>query len=142
VIVNSETYKARLSKCGSCKHYNKTTRSCGTLLNRLHPNPDKATYRGKEIELCGCVMAVKGRLKIARCPIGKWGRDLTKYELSEVKRIVDTMGDGQSIGRDERKDFYKVYSMVYGRTKTDEKCKPCFNKELKEFVNDYKNGSN
>ena len=138
MFVNSETYKARMDKCGACPNYKRSTRSCGTILTRLTPNPDKVKFGRGEAELCGCVMSVKARLKVARCPVNKWQRDLTAYELREMKRVVESLEDKTRISAEERKDFYKVFSMVHGRSKKDENCKPCFLKELKEFINYYK----
>lgn len=137
MLVNKDTYKKRLDKCHDCPNYKRATRSCGTILTRLTPNPDKVKFGRGEAELCGCVMSVKARLKVARCPINKWGRDLTKYELSEMERVVTNLKDKSRITAEERKDFYKVLSMVGGTNKTDENCKPCFLKELKEFINNY-----
>jgi len=78
----------RLKTCEACKHYVKSTQSCGTLIlgDKLSPEDlaeaeelNEVTHYRKKLRLCGCRMTVKTKYSLFRCPINKWGR----YKLSE-----------------------------------------------------------
>ncbi len=55
VFVESSMQSNRLAICNSCPEFIKSTSQC---------------------RKCGCFMSAKTRLKMASCPIGKWGKDV------------------------------------------------------------------
>ena len=78
----------RLKICRACKHYRPEFNTCGTLIlgDKLSPEDlelaeaaNEVTHYRKKLRLCGCVMPVKTKYSLFRCPINKWGR----YKLSE-----------------------------------------------------------
>lgn len=54
----------RMEVCRACPHFRRPLGTCGT------PVWGETTASGAE--LCGCVMAVKTKLKRSKCPIDKW----------------------------------------------------------------------
>jgi hypothetical protein len=54
VFVESTVQSSRMAICHSCPDFNATTTQC---------------------KRCGCFMSAKTRLKVASCPIAKWGAD-------------------------------------------------------------------
>jgi protein-arginine kinase activator protein McsA len=48
---SDQLMQERISICHQCEHYFKPTTTC---------------------KKCGCIMAVKTKLKQAACPVGKW----------------------------------------------------------------------
>jgi len=78
----------RLKICRACKHYRPEFNTCGTLIlgDKLSPEDlesaeaaNEVTHYRKKLRLCGCVMPIKTKYSLFRCPINKWGR----YQLSE-----------------------------------------------------------
>ena len=55
VFVESSLQSKRLAICNSCPEFIQGTSQC---------------------KKCGCFMSAKTRLKMASCPIGKWGKDV------------------------------------------------------------------
>jgi hypothetical protein len=53
-ITDQAIVDKRYDLCKSCEHFIKATTQCTK---------------------CGCIMKAKTTLKIAECPIGKWGRE-------------------------------------------------------------------
>jgi hypothetical protein len=53
-ISNQEKINKRFEICKTCVHFIKATTQCTQ---------------------CGCIMKAKTTLKIAECPIGKWGKE-------------------------------------------------------------------
>lgn len=54
VFVDGDIQSSRMAICHACPDFYETTSQC---------------------KRCGCFMSAKTRLKVASCPIGKWGRE-------------------------------------------------------------------
>ena len=65
--VSPDLYDTRMRICENCPFFNKTTKSCGTLMVG-----GTVEYEGKEMELCGCHIPTKALYKDDGCPLGKW----------------------------------------------------------------------
>lgn len=55
VFVEATVQTNRMAICQSCPEFNASTTQC---------------------KKCGCFMSAKTRLKVATCPVNKWGKDI------------------------------------------------------------------
>lgn len=135
MLVDNDTYKKRIGICHKCPHYKIATRSCGTLLLG-----DEVKHGRGTTKLCGCVIKVKARLKIARCPINKWRRDLTKKQVEDLENAINAIGNHrEQTTREQINTFYEARNAITQDQKVYNKCKPCFQNEFNEMVTFLKN---
>lgn len=59
--VPKESFEKRLSICNECEEYDKG---------------------GKRCRKCGCFMEYKAKLRIVECPMGKWGKEEYKRDVT------------------------------------------------------------
>jgi len=71
LFVKHNEYKRRLDICRTCKFFEASTQSCGTLIVGDEVEIE-VKFKRKTIKLCGCVMPVKAKLAFASCPASKW----------------------------------------------------------------------
>jgi len=71
-ILNDEQRKERVDICQGCEFYHPLTTHC---------------------KQCGCMMAMKTRLPLAKCPINKWGI----HPIAQ--KIIDENGGADMIGK-------------------------------------------
>ena len=98
LFVSQNTRAARLEICKGCEHFNKSTRSCGTLLKKK---------KVKGGTLCGCFMPAKASLKSEACPIGKWGPTVNPQDLAEIREFVNSLEN--FISRDQNEKLVEMY---------------------------------
>ena len=130
-------YKRRLEICRTCKFFEATTQSCGTLIVGDEVETE-VLFRRKTIKLCGCVMPVKAKLAFASCPASKWDGVLSVEEQIEFKRFLLDM---KAQGRLEQNDMLKFYSFkdkATGAFNERSTCPPCVKKDINSFLESMK----
>jgi hypothetical protein len=127
---------SRMKTCQECKHYRKTTMSCGTLIvGNSVPEENEFNYRKKKVRLCGCVMPVKTKLIFAKCPLNKWDSfRLSKEEIAELREFVGGL-PLSSLSREQVKKLYEMKSKLTGRRENPSTCGSCVAGLIKEFKN-------
>ena len=94
--------KQRFDTCRVCKYYKASSHSCGTKFigNKVEDEPDEneVTYYRRKARLCGCDMRLKSWLRLAECPVGKWGRyNLTDDDAERLKAFIDSLPKSGSV---------------------------------------------
>ena len=131
-------YKRRLDICRTCKFFEPSTQSCGTLILGDEVENTEVLFRRKSIKLCGCVMPVKAKLAFASCPASKWDGVLSVEEQIEFKRFLLDM---KAQGRLEQKDMLRFYSFkdkATGAFNERSTCPPCVKKDINSFLESMK----
>lgn len=127
LFASQNTRAARLEICKGCEHFNKSTRSCGTLLKKK---------KVKGGTLCGCFMPAKASLKSEACPIGKWGPTVNPQDLAEIREFVNSLEN--FISRDQNEKLVEMYNRTYGTNEVPSNCSSCVRgmiENLKKTVN-------
>jgi hypothetical protein len=96
ILAHPKVRKERLEICQSCKWYKPQTKSCGTLIlgNDVSEEvlaENNVTYYKKEFTLCGCVMPIKTKLSMAKCPANKWTSALTDEDIEEIREFLKSI---------------------------------------------------
>jgi len=137
LFAKSNEYKRRLEICRTCKFFEPSTQSCGSLIVGDEVETE-VLFRKKSIKLCGCVMPIKAKLAFASCPASKWNGVLSKDEQIEFKRFLLDM---KAQGRLEQKDMLKFYSFkdkATGAFNERSTCPPCVKKDINTFLESMK----
>ncbi len=137
LFAKSNEYKRRLEICRSCKFFEPSTQSCGTLIVGDEVETE-VLFRKKSIKLCGCVMPIKAKLAFASCPASKWNGVLSIEEQIDFKRFLLDM---KAQGRLEQKDMLKFYSFkdkATGAFNERSTCPPCVKKDINTFLESMK----
>jgi len=137
LFAKSNEYKRRLEICRTCKFFEPSTQSCGSLIVGDEVETE-VLFRKKSIKLCGCVMPIKAKLAFASCPASKWNGVLSMDEQIEFKRFLLDM---KAQGRFEQKDMLKFYSFkdkATGAFNERSTCPPCVKKDINTFLESMK----
>jgi len=137
LFAKSNEYKRRLEICRTCKFFEPSTQSCGSLIVGDEVETE-VLFRRKSIKLCGCVMPIKAKLAFASCPASKWEGVLSIEEQIEFKRFLLDM---KAQGRLEQKDMLKFYSFkdkATGAFNERSTCPPCVKKDINTFLESMK----
>ena len=137
LFAKSNEYKRRLEICRTCKFFEPSTQSCGTLILGDEVETE-VLFRKKSIKLCGCVMPIKAKLAFASCPASKWNGVLSIDEQIEFKRFLLDM---KAQGRLEANDMLKFYSFkdkATGAFNERSTCPPCVKKDINTFLESMK----
>lgn len=127
LFASQNTRAARLEICKGCEHFNKSTRSCGTLLKKK---------KVKGGTLCGCFMPAKASLKSEACPIGKWGPTVNPQDFKEIQEFVNSLEN--FISREQNQKLVDMYNRTYGTNEIPSNCSSCVRamiESLKKVVN-------
>jgi len=138
LFAKSNEYKRRLEICRTCKFFEPSTQSCGSLIVGDEVETNEVLFRKKSIKLCGCVMPIKAKLAFASCPASKWNGVLSMDEQIEFKRFLLDM---KAQGRLEQKDMLKFYSFkdkATGAFNERSTCPPCVKKDINTFLESMK----
>jgi hypothetical protein len=137
LFAKSNEYKRRLEICRTCKFFEASTQSCGSLIVGDEVETE-VLFRRKSIKLCGCVMPIKAKLAFASCPASKWEGVLSMDEQIEFKRFLLEM---KAQGRLEQKDMLRFYSFkdkATGAFNERSTCPPCVKKDINTFLESMK----
>lgn len=122
-FVTGQKRTDRLNICHACEHFVSSTKSCGDLV----------TEAFTDSKLCGCHMPTKTRLKVASCPLGKWGAEITETDLTEIRNIIENPTKATN------GDLARIYSKATGTNTQASQCSSCNRRmlnELKTLLND------
>jgi hypothetical protein len=92
--------KERFDTCRACKYYKASTHSCGTKFigNAIDEDENVVTYYRRKTRLCGCDMRLKTWLRLAQCPVGKWGKyKLTDEDEEQLRLFIASLPKSGSI---------------------------------------------
>ena len=123
-FVTGQKRNDRLAICKSCEHFVESTKSCGDLV----------TEAFTDSKLCGCHMPTKTRLKVASCPLDKWGAEITATDLQEIKKFLKTENQFRTNGQ-----LAKLYGKATGTNQQPSSCSSCNRRmlgELQKLIND------
>jgi len=137
LFAKSNEYKRRLEICRTCKFFEPSTQSCGSLIVGDEVETE-VLFRKKSIKLCGCVMPIKAKLAFASCPASKWNGVLSMEEQIEFKRFLLDM---KAQGRLEQNDMLRFYSFkdkATGAFNERSTCPPCVKKDINTFLESMK----
>jgi hypothetical protein len=137
LFAKSNEYKRRFEICRTCKFFEPSTQSCGTLIVGDEVETE-VLFRKKSIKLCGCVMPIKAKLAFASCPASKWNGVLSLEEQIEFKRFLLDM---KAQGRLEQNDMLRFYSFkdkATGAFNERSTCPPCVKKDINTFLESMK----
>jgi Cys-tRNA synthase (O-phospho-L-seryl-tRNA:Cys-tRNA synthase) len=145
ILAHPKVRKERLEICQSCKWYKSHTKSCGTLIigNDVSEEvlaENNVTYYKKEFTLCGCVMPVKTKLSMAKCPANKWTSALTDEDINQIKDFLKTINviDGkikvQRITSEQVKTIFEWMKKLKGQPVEITSCGKCIEDAVKSLI--------
>lgn len=126
----------RMSICRSCEYYKEETRSCGTLIMGDDLGELVDVGKKRKVRLCGCIMPLKTKFKIASCPLKKWGSELSKEDLKELKELFGRI-EGDRMKTEDATKLVQAYNKTFGANKQVTSCGACLRdlvKEIKETL--------
>jgi hypothetical protein len=129
IFVKPEVSAERMRTCKSCKFYKSETQSCGTLLLG-----DTVTYYRNKIKLCGCIMPIKTKFHMAKCPAGKWEQvALTEVQIEKLKEFMQSIENKGKLTGQQVQKLFEWKARITGRTEQTSTCSDCVRKLLKEM---------
>jgi len=127
--VRNELYRERMDICRRCKYFQAHTQTCGTPVIG-----ETVTYRRKEYHLCGCIMPIKAKLKVASCSVNKWLPTVDRELLMKAKEVGDRLPpEGQRLGRineEEQIAIHDAYVALTGMKAKRNTCSTCWTKMI------------
>ena len=97
LFVNATIRTERYNTCEGCEHFVTTTKSCGPLV----------TEAFTDSPLCGCYMPAKTKLKVASCPLGKWGATIQPEDIEQIREYLDRPNPEKTI--EELNEFSRKF---------------------------------
>ena len=117
LLVSKQVREMRMETCRACEHFVTATQSCGPLV----------TEAFTDSKLCGCHMPTKTRLKVAKCPLDKWGATVTDEDLDAVRDMLENKRHYTN------EDLVRWYNKLTGANRQRTTCTPCNNEMVKEL---------
>ena len=133
LLVSSSIRNERLDICRKCKHFVKTTQTCGTLAVG-----NTVKYKNTTKKLCGCIMPIKTHLKISSCPLHKWKSTIAKEDIKAIKKLLGDIHP-HKITREQNKTLTELYNKALSKKSKVSNCGKCVKSminELKEMLKD------
>jgi len=145
ILAHPKVRKERLEICQSCKWYKPQTKSCGTLIlgNDVSEEvlaENNVTYYKREFTLCGCVMPIKTKLSMAKCPANKWTSALTDEDIEEIREFLKSINiiDGkfkvQRITSEQVKTIFQWMRKLKGQPVEISSCTKCIENAVKDLI--------
>ena len=150
ILAHPKVRKERLDICQSCKWYKPQTKSCGTLIlgNDVSEEvlaENNVTYYKKEFTLCGCVMPVKTKLSMAKCPANKWSSALNDSDIEEIKQFLKSINvtiDGkfkvQRLSSEQVKTIFEWMKKLKGQPVEITSCGKCVENAVRDLIEEIK----
>lgn len=120
-FVTAKIQEERMSICRSCRHFKSTTASCGPL-----GIGKKVKHQKKDVKLCGCIMPIKTRLRIADCPLNLWS---PQYSLEDIERYRELKARSAITNKLEVEDqllLKRMYESAFDTVWTPTNCSACY----------------
>lgn len=132
----------RFAICQSCKFYNTTFGTCGTPVVGQYVELDdniKKHYKEK-IQLCGCVMRIKTKLRFASCPAHKWSAEnFTAHDIAQLTKFVKSIDGKSKLDAEQLRMLFNWKSRITNKPEQVSQCGSCIKdliKELKKQLGD------
>mgnify|MGYP007069479020 CR=1 FL=1 len=133
-MTNKEMFNERMEICSVCPIFNKTTRTCGTPLNKLNPFAEWQEMNGVRFKPCGCFMDVKGRMALQECPAGLWGAVADSNVIEEAKELIKVIKESGKVTGEQRKVLGQLKGIIQGgKAVSLRHCVGCVNKIVDEL---------
>ena len=133
-MTNKEMFTYRMEICNACPIFNKTTRTCGTPLNKLNPFGEWQEMNGVRFKPCGCFMDVKGRMALQECPAGLWGTVVDSNVIDEAKELIKVIKESGKVTGEQRKVLGQLKGIIQGgKAVSLRHCVGCVNKIVDEL---------
>ena len=133
MITTKDIRNNRLEICKSCPYFVSSTLSCGELIKGGNVVQGRTTRK-----LCGCVMPTKTWLKIAKCPLNKWGRELSRKDLKKIKDLIHEVRTDIRNERELRVISKENKKKLYDIIETKEPC-GCNGASKRKIIEDFMN---
>ena len=127
-FVSSQKKADRMSACKKCEHYKTTTKTCGTLgIGTL------LLVEGIiEVELCGCIMPIKTKLKTSTCPLGKWDAQVSTEDLEEIESFLGSV-QGDRLSAHQNLLLTDLWNKASGTNRKVSNCNACVRDMIKDL---------
>ena len=133
-MTNKEMFNYRIEICNACPIFNKTTRTCGTPLNKLNPFGEWQEMNGVRFKPCGCFMDVKARMALQECPAGLWGAVVDSNVIEEAKELIKVIKESGKVTGEQRKVLGQLKGIIQGgKAVSLRHCVGCVNKLVDEL---------
>lgn len=113
-MTNKEMFNYRMEICSACPIFNKTTRTCGTPINKLNPFAEWQEMNGVRFKPCGCFMDVKARMALQECPAKLWGAVVDNDKIEEAKELIKTIKASGIVTGEQRKALGILKGIIQG----------------------------
>ena len=113
-MTNKEMFTYRMEICSACPIFNKTTRTCGTPLNKLNPFAEWQEMNGVRFKPCGCFMDVKARMALQECPAKLWGAVVDSNVIDEAKELIKVIKESGKVTGEQRKVLGQLKGIIQG----------------------------
>ena len=127
--VTNEIYRERMNLCRRCKYFKQNTQTCGTPVLG-----EEVTFRRKQYRLCGCIMPIKAKLKIASCSVNKWLPTVDREMMIKAKEVLDKLPPaGHRLGRinsEQQEAIHNAYVALTGMKAKRNSCSACWTKMI------------
>ena len=126
----------RFAICQSCKFYNTTFGTCGTPVIGQYVELEENTKKHykEKIQLCGCVMRIKTKLRFASCPAHKWfALDWKQEEIAELNEFIHRIHKANKIEAQDLQQLYKWATKMTGVHQQPSGCASCIRDLINEF---------
>jgi hypothetical protein len=135
----------RFAICQSCKFYNTTFGTCGTPVIGQYVELEENTKKHykEKIQLCGCVMRIKTKLRFASCPAHKWSAEnFTAHEVEQLTNFVKSIDGKTKLDADQLRTLFNWKSRITNKPEQVSQCGSCIKDliaELKKQLGDIYN---
>jgi len=104
----------------------------------------KKHYKEK-IQLCGCVMRIKTKLRFASCPAHKWlAENFTAHEVEQLTNFVKSIDGKTKLDADQLRTLFNWKSRITNKPEQVSQCGSCIKDliaELKKQLGDIYNAN-
>ena len=120
-LVSLRIAQKRLEICRACEYFLTVTQSCSTL----GIGKKVTTEEGETRQLCGCIMPVKTKLKVAYCPLEKWCAHISQDDVTHIRTLVESIGNKKSITAQQNVKITELWNKAAGQNRNVSNCAPC-----------------
>lgn len=135
----------RFAICQSCKFFNTTFGTCGTPIIGEYIELEENTRKHykEKIQLCGCVMRIKTKLRFASCPAHKWSAEnFTANEIRQLTEFVKSIDGKSKLDAEQLRTLFNWKSRITNKPEQVSQCGSCIRDlitELKKQLGDIYN---
>jgi len=127
-LVSAQKRSNRLEICRKCEHFQEVTKSCGTL----GIGKKIQLENGEKVSLCGCIMPIKTRLKIASCPLEKWTSIIEDKDIKSIETLLKDLDGADRISASQNQKLTELWNKAAGQRRGVSNCNTC----VKDMIRD------